>query len=113
MDRGVEEEVRAMAETPTIAVDYTFDPFSRHQFYHDVNESLVRTVIERLDAERPRGQSVRVIDLASGTGAVTELILDELARVHRPASVMGVEPSFEAIAVARERLQGRDVHFEQ
>ena len=102
-----------MAQTPTIATDYTFDPFARHQFYHNVNESLVRTAIGRLDAARPAGATVRVVELASGTGAVTELILDELARLGRPAEVVGVEPSFEALAVARERLAGRAVRFEQ
>lgn len=108
-----QKEMKEMAETPTIAADYTFDPFSRHQFYHDVNESLVRNALERLDADRPKGERVRVVELASGTGAVTELILDTLQRLERPASVIGVEPSFEAIAVARKRLQGRDVQFEQ
>ena len=100
-------------QTPTIASEYTFDPFARHQFYHDVNQSLVRTAIGRLDAARPAGAKVRVVELASGTGAVTELILDELARLGRPAEVVGVEPSFEALAVARERLDGRPVRFEQ
>ena len=102
-----------MAETPTIAGSYTFDPFARHQFYHDINQSLVRAAIGHLDADRPAGTVVRVVELASGTGAVTELILDELERLGRPARVTGVEPSFEAIAVARERLHGRDVSFEQ
>ncbi|HEX6799938.1 MAG TPA: class I SAM-dependent methyltransferase [Ktedonobacterales bacterium] len=100
-------------QTPTIASEYTFDPFARHQFYHDVNQSLVRSAIGRLDAARPAGTKVRVVELASGTGAVTELILDELARLGRPAEVVGVEPSFEALAVARERLDGRPVRFEQ
>lgn len=104
---------KRMAETPLIASSYTFDPFARHQFYHDVNESLVRTAIGRLDADRPQGRRVRIVELASGTGAVTELILDELERRGRPADVTGVEPSFEAIAVARERLAGRDVEFQQ
>lgn len=102
-----------MAQTPTIASSYTFDPFARHQFYHDVNQSLVRSAIEALDTARPAGETVRVVELASGTGAVTELILDELARAGRPAEVIGVEPSFEALAVARERLAGRPVRFEQ
>jgi ubiquinone/menaquinone biosynthesis C-methylase UbiE len=102
-----------MAETPVIASTYTFDPFARHRFYHDVNESLVRTAIGMLDADRPAGVPVRVTELASGTGAVTELILDELERRGRPATVVGVEPSFEAIDVARERLTGRDVRFVQ
>ena len=100
-------------QTPTIASEYTFDPFARHQFYHDVNQSLVRAALGRLDAARPAGALVRVVELASGTGAVTELILDELAHLGRPAEVVGVEPSFEALAVARERLDGRAVRFEQ
>lgn len=102
-----------MAETPIIAASYTFDPFARHKFYHDVNQSLVRTALRLLDASRPAGARVRVAELASGTGAVTELILDELQRLGRPGSVIGVEPSFEAIDVARERLNGRTVSFEQ
>jgi ubiquinone/menaquinone biosynthesis C-methylase UbiE len=99
--------------TPTVAGSYTFDPFARHQFYCDVNASLVRRAIGRLDAARPQGERVRVVELASGTGAVTEQILDELERRGRPGSVIGVEPSFEAIDIARERLQGRAVVFVQ
>ena len=102
-----------MAETPTVASSYTFDPFARHQFYHDVNESLARRAIRRLDAALPAGQAAHVVELASGTGAVTELILDELERAGRPGSVTGVEPSFEAIDIARERLAGRHVEFIQ
>ena len=102
-----------MAETPTIASSYTFDPFARHDFYHQVNQSLVRRAIHRLDADRPKGTPVQVLDLASGTGAVSELILDELERLGRPATVTGVEPSSEAIDVARERLHGRNVTFVQ
>ena len=102
-----------MTETPAVASSYTFDPFARHQFYHDVNQSLVRQAIGRLDADRPADQQVRVVELASGTGAVTELILDELERLGRPATVVGVEPSAEAIAIARENLDRRTVTFVQ
>src|SRR5262249_5524891 len=63
----------SMAHTPTIAGSYTFDPFARHQFYHDVNQALVHAAIARLDADRPAGGQVCVVELASGTGAVTEL----------------------------------------
>jgi ubiquinone/menaquinone biosynthesis C-methylase UbiE len=102
-----------VTETPAVATSYTFDPFARHQFYHDVNQSLVRQAIGRLDADRPAGQHVRVVELASGTGAVTELILDELERLGRPATVVGVEPSAEAIAIARDYLDRRGVMFVQ
>lgn len=102
-----------MTQTPTVASSYTFDPFARHQFYHDVNQSLIRQALSRLDADRPAGQKVSVVELASGTGAVTELILDELERLGRPATVVGVEPSAEAIALARENLDRRGVRFVQ
>lgn len=102
-----------MAMTPAVASSYTFDPFARHQFYHDVNQSLVRSAIERLHADRPGGAPVKVVELASGTGAVTELILDELERLGRPGTVTGVEPSSEAIDIARDRLGDRGATFIQ
>ena len=102
-----------MAETPAVASSYTFDPFARHQFYREINESLVRLALRQLDERMPPGKPVRVAELASGTGAVTESILDELERLGRPADVLGVEPSPEAIEIASRRLRGRPVEFTQ
>ncbi len=102
-----------MAETPAVASSYTFDPFARHQFYHDVNESLVRLALRQLDESMPAGKPARIVELASGTGAVTELILDELERLGRPGHVLGVEPSPEAIEIAARRLRDRPVEFAQ
>jgi ubiquinone/menaquinone biosynthesis C-methylase UbiE len=102
-----------MAETPGTVPKYTFDPFARHQFYIDINAALVRRAISRVDATRPRAQRLCVVELASGTGAVTEQILDEVERCGRHATLVAVEPSLDALAVARERLQGRDVMFVQ
>jgi ubiquinone/menaquinone biosynthesis C-methylase UbiE len=102
-----------VTETPVLASSYTFDPFARHKFYHDVNQSLVHRAISRLDAAHPAGEPVRVVELASGTGAVTELILDELERLGRPGTVIGVEPSPEAIEIATDRLAARGATFVQ
>lgn len=102
-----------MTETPVLASSYTFDPFAQHKFYHDVNQSLVHRAISRLDAAHPAGRPVRVVELASGTGAVTELILDELERLGRPGTVIGVEPSPEAIEIASARLESRGAKFVQ
>ncbi|HEX9413325.1 MAG TPA: hypothetical protein VF916_07455, partial [Ktedonobacterales bacterium] len=98
-----------MGEQPLVHESYTFDPFARHPFYTDINRSLVRRTLERLDTARPKGERVRIVELAAGTGAVTQLILDELERLERPAHVTAIEPSGEAIAVARKALLGRDV----
>lgn len=107
-----------MAQASEIDMDsrvsaYTFDPFTRHQFYEDVNRSLVEHAIGLVDAARPAGETVRIVELASGTGAVTTQILDALARRGRPAEVVGVEPSPAAIHVAEQQLRGRPVHFIQ
>ena len=102
-----------MTETPVLASSYTFDPFAQHKFYHDINQSLVHRAITRLDTAHPTGQPVRVVELASGTGAVTELILDELERLGRPGTVVGVEPSSEAIEIASARLEPRGATFVQ
>ncbi len=100
-----------MGETPPVADPYSFDPFAQHPFYTEINRSLVRRALTRLDAARPKGGRWRVVDLACGTGAVTQLILDELERLERSAMVVGIEPSTAALAIARERLQGRAVRF--
>ena len=102
-----------MTETPSFAGAYTYEAFASHPFYEEINASLVRMAIGRLDSEHPEGERVQVVEVASGTGAVTELILNDLERLGRPASVTGVEPSFEMNDVARERLRGREVSFIQ
>ena len=71
----------------------TFDPFSRHQFYTEVNRALVERTLDALEVTTTPGEVVCIVELASGTGAVTELILDGLARRQRPAVVVGVDPS--------------------
>jgi ubiquinone/menaquinone biosynthesis C-methylase UbiE len=88
-------------------------PFAQHPFYAGMNHSLVQRAIARLDAVRPTGELIRIVDLASGIGAVTQRIMDELERLRRPATVLAIEPANEALQIARERLQGRAVQFVQ
>src|SRR5262245_58386668 len=102
-----------MAETSSNAPAYTFDPFARHQFYIDINAALVRRAIGSVDAACPPGERLCVVELASGTGAVTEQILDTLEQYGRRAILIAVEPSPDALAIARERLTGRAVEFVQ
>jgi ubiquinone/menaquinone biosynthesis C-methylase UbiE len=92
---------------------FTFDPFAQHQFYVDVNRALVWQAIERLDRTHPPGAPLRIAELASGTGAVTELILNAVAQYGRTAVICGVEPSQHAIALAEQRLAGHPVSFIQ
>ena len=89
----------------------TFDPFTRHLFYTEVNRALVERALDVLEATHPSGEVLCIVELASGTGAVTELIVDGLRRRQRQAVVVGVDPSPSALHQARQRLAGRPVVF--
>ena len=95
------------------ASTYTYDPFTRHQFYTRLNHILVETAIGLVCEARSDDAPIRVVELASGTGAVTEEMLDALDRRQRAAEVVGVEPSAAAIQDAEQRLAGRSVSFVQ
>lgn len=85
---------------------YTLEKFARQSFYQDVNQRLVSLTHLR------RGQSV--VDLGAGTGAVTRLLVNEVA--NNGGEVYAVEPSASAIDVAKrnlESLSGAVVRFVQ
>jgi SAM-dependent methyltransferase len=100
-----------VGEAPSTTDRYGFDPFAQHPFYAEMNRSLVQRTIAHLDAARPTGELVRIVDLASGTGAVTQHIFHEVERLVRSATVLGIEPASEALEFARKRLQGQAVQF--
>lgn len=97
-----------MEDSPAVTDTYSSDPFAQHSFYTQINHSLVQRTLARLDAARPPGERVSVVEVASGTGVVTQLILDER---ERPATSTGIEPSSAALEIAREQLAGRAVQF--
>jgi ubiquinone/menaquinone biosynthesis C-methylase UbiE len=103
----------AEPDEQTTAGSFSFDPFAHHPFYTEVNRALVARAIASLDQTRAPGEPLRIVELASGTGAVTELIMDALAAHGRSAVVVGIEPSSEALALARQRLAGRPVSLVQ
>src|SRR5260221_10159647 len=104
--RGIPVEETPQSQTPPSADTYGFDPFAQHPFYAGINHSLVRRAIARLDAAQPKGELVRLVDLASGTGAGTQLIVYELERLERSASVLAIEPASKASRITADHLQG-------
>ena len=77
--------------------EYTFKAFSEHSFYKEVNTCLVD------QAHLEKGWTV--VDVACGSGLVTELILEKV-RGARDAMVIGVDMSATAIRDAKEKLAG-------
>jgi ubiquinone/menaquinone biosynthesis C-methylase UbiE len=85
---------------------FTFEPFAAHTFYTEVNRSLVRQALAQL-APYPRDTPFTIVDMACGTGAITRLIVDEMARQGRleQTRIIGVDPSAEALRRARNSME--------
>ncbi len=87
---------------------YTLDSFAQNPFYQEVNRRLVA-----LAGLRP---GLRVVDLGAGTGAVTRMLVEEVACAGAQSEVIAVEPSESALEVARrnlENIRGAVVRFVQ
>jgi ubiquinone/menaquinone biosynthesis C-methylase UbiE len=82
---------------------FSFEPFAAHPFYTTINRSLVRQALAHF-ADRPADRSLTIVDMACGTGAVTRLIAEEMLRQGRPAHIIGVDPSAEALRRAHKGM---------
>ena len=85
------------------SADYTFDAFARQDFYRKVNEHLVDATLQ-IRSRLAQTPIHRVLDLACGTGAVTQLLVERLRRLREPVEVVAVDPSDSALEKARRRL---------
>ncbi len=91
---------------------FTFEAFAAHTFYTEVNRFLVRHALTSLST-RPLNAQLTIVDMACGTGAVTRLIAEEIARQGRQAYIIGVDPSAEALRRAEksmEEIQAKGIH---
>jgi len=89
---------------------FTFAPFAAHDFYTRVNRLLVQHAVQHLltrRAARPANTTITIVDMACGTGAISRLIVEEMARHELLANtcIIGVDPSAEAIRLANQSMQ--------
>jgi len=87
---------------------FTFEAFAAHPFYTAVNRSLVQQALAPL-VTRPPDATLTIVDMACGTGAVTRLIAEELARRGHQARILAVDPSADALRRAQKSLEGLGV----
>jgi ubiquinone/menaquinone biosynthesis C-methylase UbiE len=83
---------------------FSFEAFTRHPFFTEVN----RWIVERVIGPGRR----RIVDLGCGPGAVTKLILERLGDA-KQVEVIGIDPSPSALAKARAAIQASWVEFKQ
>jgi ubiquinone/menaquinone biosynthesis C-methylase UbiE len=81
---------------------FSFEAFTRHPFFTDVN----RWIVERVICPGRR----KIVDLGCGPGAVTKLILERLDDA-RNAEVIGIDPSPSALSRARAAIHSKVVQF--
>jgi ubiquinone/menaquinone biosynthesis C-methylase UbiE len=86
------------------ARQFTFEPFAAHPFYTAINRSLVQQALACLTS-RATNTPLTIVDLACGTGAITQLITEELLASARAARIIAVDPSAEALQRAQKQLE--------
>src|SRR2546426_6136274 len=84
---------------------FSFEAFTRHAFFTDVN----RWIVERVICPGRR----KIVDLGCGPGAVTKLIVERLGGDAKNANVIGIDPSPSALAKARAAIQAKWVEFKE
>ena len=83
---------------------YTYEPVTRHPFYAEINRSLVRRAFIPFTS-RSSGAALSIVDMACGTGVITRLIAEELFRLGLPGRIACIDPSAEALRLARKSMQ--------
>src|SRR2546421_5652675 len=84
-------------------IQFTFEAFAAHPFYTELNRALVRQALAHF-ATRPVDVPLTIVDMACGTGAITRLIAEEMARQGRQAHLIGIDPSAEALRRAHKSM---------
>ncbi|TME60306.1 MAG: methyltransferase domain-containing protein [Chloroflexi bacterium] len=90
---------------------FTFEAFAAHPFYTEVNRTLVQQALAHLSS-RSAENPITIVDMACGTGAITRLIAEEMARQGRQVHLIGVDPSAEALRRAQKGMEGMCVKAE-
>src|SRR2546430_13131016 len=84
---------------------FTFEAFTRHPLFSDVN----RWIVERVIGPGRR----KIVDLGCGPGAVTKLIVERLGGDAKNAEGIGIDPSPSALAKTRTAIQAKWVDFKE
>src|SRR6266550_9115117 len=101
----IAKEARPMEMIETEETNqFTFEAFAAHPFYTEVNRALVRQALAHF-ATRPVDVPLTIVDMACGTGAITRLVAEEIARQGRQAHLIGVDPSAEALRRAQKSME--------
>lgn len=78
----------------------TFEDFAKQPEYIGVNRSLIQKVMSRL----PR--NFFHVDVATGTGLIPQLIIEEAKQINREGKIIGIDPNTTSLNIARTTTHG-------
>ena len=87
-------------------IEYVYEPFAQTEEYLSVNTAIVRRWA-RAVGKAGNKQLERIVDLASGVGTMSQLLLETLPSAFKPAEVVCVDISSQALDQASRNLRGR------
>src|SRR5579859_7903902 len=86
--------------------DLDFGSFARQPEYVQVNRALVQLLVEHLP------ENFLHVDVASGTGLVPKLIIEQCQKLGRVGRVIGIDPNPLSLAIAARTTHPRTVTVE-
>ncbi|HUX22034.1 MAG TPA: class I SAM-dependent methyltransferase, partial [Spirochaetia bacterium] len=86
--------------------DFGYEPFADTEEYREVNRAIVRNWVAKMRAAGSRNLKT-VLDLATGVGTMTELLLEAIPGSDLPEEVVCVDMNAQALEEAERNLKGR------
>jgi len=80
--------------------NFNFEEFSRQPEYVEVNRGLIRRFVSQLPAVFCH------VDVATGTGLVPQLIIEEVTKENKKGEVIGIDPNVTSLNIARRNILG-------
>jgi len=82
----------------------SFEEFSRQPEYVEVNRGLIQKLVSQLP------KVFCHVDVATGTGLVPQLIIEEVTKENKKGEVIGIDPNVTSLNIARRNILGpRDI----
>lgn len=82
--------------------DLNFGEFSKRPEYREVNRILIRELVSRLP------ENFRHVDVATGTGLVPQLIIEEAKKEGKTGEVIGIDPNVTSLNIARRNIRDQE-----
>jgi ubiquinone/menaquinone biosynthesis C-methylase UbiE len=82
--------------------ELNYKEFSQQPEYIEANRELINNFVRRLP------QNFIHVDIATGTGLIPQLIIEEATKENKSGRIIGIDPNATSLNIARENVLGTD-----